>query len=129
MLDAGELERAASMVDNYLFRSADEAGKMIVLIRQACAEGRVDDADALYEARGTDVTVEWLTLMTLGRIDEARESIRQYDTPEKLFMLASHLDYRTFDPRDYPLLWKTMQSQGFKRAPVRLQTFACKRES
>jgi hypothetical protein len=65
--------------------------------------------------------------MTLGRVDEARELLRQYDTPEKLFILAAHLNYRTFDPRDYPLLWKTLQSQDFTRPPVRLQTFACQR--
>ena len=127
LLEAGEIERAAGLIDNYSLRSADADGKTIVRIRQACAEGRVDDADALFESSGTAESIRWLVLMTLGRVDEARELLRQYDTPEKLFVLASHLDYRTFDPRDYPLLWKTLQSQNLKRPPVRLQPFACKR--
>ena len=127
LLDAGQIERAAGLIDSYALRSEDSDGKAIVRIRQACAEGRVSDADAIFESFDSAESIRWLILMTLGRVDEARELLRQYDTPEKLFILAAHLNYRTFDPRDYPLLWKTLQSQDFTRPPVRLQTFACKR--
>ena len=127
LLDAGQTERAATMIDSYVLRSVDEDGKTMMLVRQACAEGRIDDADKLIESVDTDRASRWLYLKTLARDDEAREFLRQFDTPEYLFILAAFLDYRAFDPRDYPLLWKTLQAQGIKRAPPRPQTFTCKR--
>ncbi len=126
-LDAGDNDRAREMMDMYLLRSSDPEGTLIVQVRQACVEGRVTEADALYEQVKKDSNTHWLFLKTLGREDEAREILRQYDTPEKLFILAEFMDYRTFDPRDYPLLWKTLQSQGINRPPSRPQTFMCKR--
>ena len=127
LLDAGDHDRAREMMDLYLLRSSDEDGNLLVQVRQACAEGRIADADALYELVRENSNTHWLFLKTLGREDEARELLRQYDTPDKLFILAEFMDYRTFDPRDYPLLWKTLQSQGINRPPVRPQTFMCQR--
>jgi TolB-like protein len=127
LLDAGDLGRAREMMDLYLLRSTDADGTLIVQMRQACAEGRTADADALYEQLDDDSNTHWLFLQTLGHKEDARELLRQYDTPDKLFILAEFLDYRTFDPRHFPLLWKTMQSQGIKRLPPRPQTFECKR--
>jgi TolB-like protein len=128
-LDAGLTERAAELVDAYMLRSADEDGIPIVQIRQACAEGRVADADALFDQSTPEANSRWLMLKTLGRHDEAREELRRYETPEYLFILAGFLDYRTFEPRDYPLLWRTMQAQGIDRPPARAQTFECKRDA
>ncbi len=127
LLDAGQVERAATMIDTYLLRSVDSQGLTMMQLRQACAEGRIADADKLMENIAPDATTRWLFLKTLARDDEAREFLRQYDTPEYLFILSGFLAYRAFDPRDYPLLWKTLQAQGIKRAPVRPQTFTCKR--
>jgi TolB-like protein len=127
LLDAGEIERAAGLIDYYLLRSVDDAGKAIVQLRQACAEGRIEDAEAFATTEVAGPSLHWLIYKTLGQDDEARELLREYDTPEKLFILAGYLDYRAFDPRDYPLLWKTLRAQGIERAPVRQQTFRCNR--
>lgn len=127
LLDAGDTGRAAGIADKYLLLSADGPGKTIVRIRQACAEGRTEDANGLAAAEVAGPSLHWLILKTLGRDDEARELLLEYDTAEQLFILAAYLDYRTFDPRAYPLLWKTLQAQGIERAPVRQQTFRCKR--
>jgi TolB-like protein len=126
LLDAGQVERAAQMIDKYALRSVDQAGLVMMQLRQACAEGRVEDANALYQSAPLSANTRWLFLKTLGRDDEARETLRQYDTPEHLFILAEFLDYRTFDPRHYPLLWKTLQAQGIDRPPARPQTFQCR---
>jgi TolB-like protein len=127
LLDAGQTERAATMIDRYLLRSVDPQGILMMRLRQACAEGRTADADALFEGVAPDHTTRWLFLKTLARDDEAREFLRQYDTPEHLFILAGFLPYHAFDASDYPLLWRTLQAQGIKRPPVRPQTFTCKR--
>ena len=126
-LDAGMNDKAADMIDHYVLRTADEVGKAMVLIRQACAEGRVDDADAAFALLDPNTGSRWLLLKTLGLDAEARELLRPLDTPETLFVLAARLDYRTFEARDFPLLWRTLQSQGIDRPPARPQTFQCKR--
>lgn len=125
-LEVGDTERAAEMIDPYNLGSGDADGRQMIQIRQACAEGRDDDAHALYDAQPRTDNNRWLALRTLGRDDEARELLRQYENPEKLFILAGYLQYRTFDPREYPLLWSHIQAQGFDWAPVRRQTFRCK---
>lgn len=126
-LDAGMNDKAAEMIDHYVLRTADEVGKAMVLIRQACAENRVDDADAAFAPLDPNTSSRWLLLKTLGLDAEARELLRPLDTPETLFVLAARLDYRTFEARDFPLLWRTLQSQGIDRPPARPQTFQCKR--
>lgn len=126
-LDAGMLEKAAGMIDQYSLRSVDRVGKAMVMIRQACAEGRVADADALFAPLDKESNSRWLLLKTLGLHAEARDLLQLLDAPETLFVLATHLDYRAFEARDYPLLWKTLQSQGIYRPSARPQTFQCER--
>lgn len=125
-LEVGNTERAAAMIDSYNLNSEDADGRLMVQIRQACAEGRDDDAHAMYDAQPRTDNIRWLMLRTLGRDVAARELLRQYENPEKLFILAGYLQYRTFDPREFPLLWSHIQAQGFDWAPVRRQTFRCK---
>jgi len=127
-LDAHDHDRAREMMDLYLLRSSDADGTLLVQVRQACAEGRIADADALFEQANKSSNTLWLFLKTLGHEEEARDLLRQYDTPDKLFILAEFLDYRTFDPRHYPLLWRTMQLQNIERPPARPQTFRCDRQ-
>jgi tetratricopeptide (TPR) repeat protein len=129
LLEAGQVERAAEFIDKFTLRSVDPESNLMMQLRQACAEGRVADADALFVQIPEDSNTRWLFLMTLGREDEARELLRQYDTPDYLFILAGFLDYRSFDPRDYPLLWKTLQAQGIQRPPAKSQSFMCQRDA
>ncbi len=129
LLEAGQVERAAELIDKFTLRSVDPESNLMMQLRQACAEGRVADADALLGQVPEGSNTRWLFLMTLGREDEARELLRQYDTPDYLFILAGFLDYRAFEARDYPLLWKTLRAQGIERPPARPQTFTCQRDA
>jgi TolB-like protein len=129
LLEAGQVERAAELIDKFTLRSVDPESNLMMQLRQACAEGRVADADALLGQVPEGSNTRWLFLMTLGRQDEARELLRQYDTPDYLFILAGFLDYRAFEARDYPLLWKTLRAQGIERPPARPQTFTCQRDA
>lgn len=58
LLAAGQVERAAGLIDRYQTRSNDEEGVLIMRLRQACAEGRVADADALYEMFDADSSIQ-----------------------------------------------------------------------
>lgn len=127
LLAAGQVERAAKLIEPYAEQSTDEEGKIMMRLRQACAEGRRDDADALFTAVDENSNTRWLFLKTLGRDDEARELLRELDNPETLATLAGYLTYRSFEARDYPLLWKTLTSQGINRPLARPLAYRCQR--
>lgn len=127
LLAAGQIERAAGLAESYVARSSDIEGKALVLIRQACAEGRVDDADTLFEAIPEDSNSRWLFLKTLGLDDLARELLRPLDTPDTVFVLSRYLSYRSFEARDFPLLWQKLEAQGINRPPARPMAYRCPR--
>ena len=127
LLAVGQIERAAGLIDMYRERANDEEGVLIMRLRQACAEDRVAEADALYEALDPGSNVQWLYLKTLGFDDRARELLRPLDTPENLVTLSGYLSYRFFEPRDYPLLWRVLTAQGINRPPATPLAYRCQR--
>ena len=127
LLAAGENERAAVLIERYLNLSNDEDGIALMKLRQACAEGRVADADELFEAVDADSNSRWLFLKTLGRDAEAHELLAIMDTPDSLHSLSGYLTYLSFEPRDYPLLWQTLTAQGINRPPARPMAYRCDR--
>jgi len=127
LLYAGKLERAADLARAYVLRDADSEFSHMLQLRQACAEGRQGDADAIYARLDGDV-IRWLMLKTLGRDAEAREFLRPLDTPARLYALSTFLAYPFFTPDDYPLLADTLARQGIQRpAPTRIP-FACEED-
>lgn len=127
LLAVGQIERAAGLIDMYRERANDEEGVLIMRLRQACAEDRVAEADALYEALDPGSNVQWLYLKTLGFDDRARELLRPLDTPENLVTLSGYLAYRFFEPRDYPLLWRVLTAQDINRPPATPLAYRCQR--
>lgn len=127
LLAVGQIERAAGLIDMYRERANDEEGVLIMRLRQACAEDRVAEADALYEALDPGSNVQWLYLKTLGFDDRARELLRPLDTPENLVTLSGYLTYRFFEPRDYPLLWRVLTAQDINRPPATPLAYRCQR--
>ncbi len=127
LLAVGQIERAAGLIDMYRERANDEEGVLIMRLRQACAEDRVAEADALYEALDPGSNVQWLYLKTLGFDDRARELLRPLDTPENLVTLSGYLSYRFFEPRDYPLLWRVLTAQDINRPPATTLAYRCQR--
>ena len=127
LLDAGQVTRAAGLVDMYQARSNDIEGVQIMQLRQACAEGRVADADAIFDEMGHESSAQWLLLKTLGFDDRANELLRPLDTPESLATLSQYLTYQNFEPREYPLLWKVLTAQGINRPPATPISYRCQR--
>ena len=127
LLAAGKIERAAELVTMYVPQSSDDDGIVMVRIRQACAEGRVADADELFKEISPDSNTRWLFLKTLGRDDDARELLSALETPESLYALSAFLSYRSFEARDFPLLWKTLTAQGINRPEARPMAYRCER--
>ncbi len=127
LLAARKVERAAELIGPYALESGDQESVLLMKIRQACAEGRIADADELFRSVDASSSTRWLYLMTLGFDDEARELLRPLDTPENLFALSGYLSYLSFEARDYPLLWKTLTAQGIERPRARPMAYRCER--
>ncbi len=127
LLAAGLVERAAALAEDYVRISEDFEGKILVQVRQACAEGRVADAEKLFEEVDPNSNSLWLFLMTLGRDDEARDVLMPLDTPQTIFILSGFMTYRSFEARNYPLLWKALTAQGVNRPPARPMAYRCER--
>ena len=127
LLSAGMVERAARLAEDYLRQSDDFEGRKLVQIRQACAEGRVAAADKLFEEVDPESNSIWLFLKILGRDDEARDLLMPLDTPETIFILSGYMTYRSFEARNFPLLWKRLTAQGIDRPEARLMPYRCER--
>ena len=127
LLAAGLVERAAVLAVDYVRISEDFEGESLVQVRQACAEGRVADADKLFEDVDPSSNSLWLFLTTLGRDDEARDILMPLDTPQTVFILSGFMTYWSFEARDYPVLWKALTAQGIDRPPARPMAYRCER--
>ena len=132
-LYAGEVARAAQLAARHNQGTVDPTSVLIVNTRQACAEGRVADAEAHYARLGdahvgSVIANRWLFLKTLGRDDEARDFLLPFDTPGGLSTLIGFLNYTTFDPADFSYLNEVLLAQGISRPPATEIPFACRRD-
>jgi TolB-like protein len=133
LLYDNRIEEAADIGQRYIDSAHDATWSLMVEIRQACAEGRVADADKLYEDYDfsqyaiENNNIQWLALKTLGRVDEANELLLPLDQPEFLGRLIQLLSYMHFDPTPYPNLTKHLEKLGVMRYETTPLNFACKR--
>jgi len=127
LLAAGQVDRAGELIAMYENNSSDKEGLLLMQLRQACAEGRVADADEIYASMDKDAASQWLLLKTLGFDDQARDLLKPLDTPENLVALSGYLAYRSFEARDYPLLWRVLTAQDINRPPARPLAYRCER--
>ena len=131
-LYAGDVERAARLAQLHNARATDAASIAMIRIRQACAEGRVADADATYSELdrnepGWFDDNRWLFLKTLGREEDATSVVRYLDEGDGLYALSGFLHYTHFDPRPFPKLMAQLEAQGVRRPPPTEIPFACQR--
>ena len=133
LLMANRIAEAAEVGQRYINAATNPTWSLMVRIRQACAEGRVDDAEQLYEDFDfspfdpANNNIQWLALKTLGRNDEAVELLRPLDRPETLVRLGELLSYTHFDPSPFPNLSRRLEEQGIMRREIEPMNFACER--
>ena len=133
LLMADRISEAADVGQRYINAATNPTWSLMVRIRQACAEGRIDDAEQLYEDFDfspfdpANNNIQWLALKTLGRVDEAVELLRPLDRPETLVRLGELLSYRHFDPSPYPNLTQRLEEQDIMRYEIEPMNFACQR--
>jgi TolB-like protein len=130
LLWAGDIDGAAGMLPQILSSDLPESSRYLVLLRQACAEGRVDDARKLYERGlrqfGDQQSIIWLSHMIMGNQAAAVATLSPLDDPDSLGGLADFLSYGTFDPRPYPNLMALLEGQGIERRDVLVPPYQCR---
>jgi len=133
LLMAGRVAEADEVGERYIDAATNPAWSLMIRIRQACAEGRLEDAERLYSDYDfssfdpANNNIQWLALKTLGRTAEAEEILRPLDQPEYLLRLGELLTYTHFDPSPYPNLVQQLEEQGVMRHEVHPMIFDCKR--
>ena len=133
LLYADRVAEAADIGQRYIDSADSETWSLMVKIRQACAEGRVADADKLYADFDfspysiANNNIQWLALKTLGRVKDAEDLLQPLDRPEFLGRLIQLLTYTHFDPSPYPNLTNHLEELGVMRHDVTPMNFFCKR--
>ncbi len=101
----------------------------LVVARQACMEGRVQDVlDILEQEKGggaaADTTV-WLILLMLGDNEAAEDLLRKYESEETPQSLASWLVYHKFDPSPFPSVMAVLKRENVDRPPPAELPYIC----
>jgi TolB-like protein len=124
LLWAGRTGEAAELV-----RRIDDGwgGKSPALLRQACAEGRQADAEALYDRHPADEKhLRWIELKILGREEAAKRAVDATLKSDIPFQRTAFLDYRVFDPTPHPVLVDLLKREGVARPPAIEIPFRCR---
>jgi TolB-like protein len=128
LLAAGRVQQAAELAERYLARSTAPTGRVVVRLRQLCAEGRGTEAAAYIDslpAHVIDTSVRWHAAHYLGRHDEMVAALRALDDAGELFSLSMFLTYTFFDPRPFPKLSAALRRNGALRTEPLPIPYAC----
>lgn len=125
---AGRLAEARRLLDQVKASGMPADTKMLAEIRQACAEGRVEDARILR--RGVDAvgreTTRWQAAMLLGDAEGAHRLLAPMDVAERLPTLMQFMIYPDFDPSAFPNLHTRLVHEGVALRPVTPLPYPCK---
>jgi TolB-like protein len=127
LLWAGRFLEAKALADR--FDRLSPQANVFIQARQACAEGRRTDAEAIYNSidpndinRRSD---RWHILMLLGKEREAAEILRLYTDSSIPFQIAGLLSYPQFDPTPFPMVMAVLEREGINRPPAVEIPFKC----
>jgi TolB-like protein len=127
LLWAGRVEEAAQMAKRY--RQLNPQGNPLVDARQACAEGRRGDAEAILAgldpADSYARSTRWHILKLLGREAESAEVLRPYADSGVPYQMADWLGYHKFDPTPFPAIMAVLKREGINRPPAVEIPFKC----
>lgn len=123
LLWAGRKDEAAVL----LRRLDDDWGnKPLAALRQACAEGRVGDAEGIHQRpRPTSEGSMWIELKILGRDSEATQAVADLAESEQPFQRSMLLTYRIFDPAPFPSVLELLERENIRRPPPLEIPFRC----
>lgn len=121
------VEDAAAVLARWQSQGDDEMNwSAIPPARQACAEGRRADAEAILAGLAEhDLPQRWHLLMLLGRTGEANDLLQPLERAGNTYALAGFLIYPHFDPAPFPSLMAVLEREKVQRPPAVPLPFAC----
>jgi hypothetical protein len=126
----GDIDGASQLLS--ILRSSDlpETSRLLVELRQACAENRLSDAAQVYDRLATDfadeTSVIWIGHRIMNQNEKAMETLMELDRSKDLRALSSFLIYAYFDARQFPNLMALLKSQGVEPREPRDIPYQCK---
>jgi TolB-like protein len=128
LLWAGHVDEAAALVEPLRRSEFPEENILLVLMRQACAEGRRDAAEEYFvrleEFTRDQASTEFIGIMLLGQPEKAHQ--RLVDRNPDIWALASFLNYPYFNHNYFPELAAGLARQGIDRSFIDVPPYACK---
>lgn len=94
--------------------------------RQACAEGRRAEVEAMLEQTpASKISERWHMLTLLGRTQEATAVLQPLERDGNTYALAGFLSFPEFDPSPFPSLVRVLEREKVQRPPALALPFAC----
>ena len=126
LLWVGRVDEAREIHDRIFRAGLETANPGLVRLRQACAEGRLEEARMILDTELSDQrTDQWLGQMTIGRAEQAYKTLQALEDSGRTYALASYLIYPQFDPTRFPSLMRVLAADGLEPQPLRAIPFAC----
>ncbi len=132
LLWAGDIDQASGLLRDIQTSELPEQNRLMVMLRQACAEQRDEQAQPIYRrliAENTDSpSTLWIVHRVMGEDEKAREIIADLDASGDMATLVNLLTYAYFDANELPQLSALLAAQGIlPRAPLDIP-YRCNRE-
>lgn len=130
LLFAGDIDGAAALIPAIEASDLPETTRTIILLRQACAEGKLAEARRIFEEFDAkfsdDLSMAWISHKIMGLDDEAHAMLAPLDENREFDALFDFVSYHYFDARKYPNLVELIRSQGVEpREPLEMP-YRCK---
>lgn len=130
LLWLGKVDEASRLVAQIENSQLDDDNKLLVAMRQACAENRRDDAARLLETAEQQFadrrSIMWLSHMIAGQKDKAYEYVRPYDDNKDMRSMWAFYGYGTFDATRFPNLMAMLAEQGIEPHPELEIPYRCR---
>ena len=126
---AGDVDSARPLLAQVEAGGLPTSNRLLARMRQACAEGDRQRAEATREEINSEptasVTSRWLANMMLGEQRNAEALLSPYDRPEDLPRLAAWFMYPHFDESNFSNLSALLVADGIDRGGAVALPYAC----
>jgi len=130
LLSAGDIDNASALLPAIQASDLPEETRVLAVMRQACAEGNLKEAERAYDVMMTkhadSLSTTWISKKITGRDAEAQQLLEPYDERMELDVMMDFVSYHYFDPTPFPHLVQYLKSQGVEpRKPLEM-AYRCK---
>lgn len=126
---AGHTAEARGLLGRIDASTMPQDNKLLAQMRQACAEGRADDARRLSVQIGEvgDMNSRWQAAQLMGDEPAAIALLQPLDRPERLATLMQFMILPTFEAARYPVLMAALTRNGVVPRKAIAMPFGCRR--